>query len=142
MAAAREQQKANEMQALQDEADAREQRAIGVIQREEKRREKELHQATLQARAASSGFTSTDATSLYILGDLEEYGGYLEDVAQYSGDSSAKKLEYGADVRRQFSKAQYAAAKASAVGSILGGFGSFAKSFGGGGGSQAVGIYS
>lgn len=135
------QQQAAEFEAKQLDINAKNEQATAQRQMLQLRRQKKLALSSLQARAAGSGFTATDPTSLSIADEIEKYGTYQEQAAMYGGRQAATDLNLSAAGRR-FSGSQalnnaYTQASLtqgnsmfSAAGSILGGISGFADRYG------------
>lgn len=83
-------------QAKQMEVQGKEEQALAQRKGMEYDRQKRLALSKLQSRAAGSGFTATDPTTLDIAGDIEEYGTYQQQMAQYGGNVRRRDQEYGA----------------------------------------------
>jgi hypothetical protein len=108
------QQAALEFEAKQHEAKAKEERAAGQREMLEKRTETERLMSRQTALAAASGAGVETPTVLDIYEETASRGRYLENVAQYGGESRARgELDQAAAAR--------AKGKAAAQGGILSG---------------------
>lgn len=131
IAAGKAQQQAAEYQAKQQELKAKEEQAAAQRDAEQYKRKKELTLSTLQTKAAGSGFSASDPTSLALADEITKYGTYQEQLAMYGGTSRAAGLESQAMLSRMEGKAKMSAARSSATGTILGGISSMAgRSYG------------
>jgi hypothetical protein len=129
ISAGKAQEAAAKQEALALEAKGLEEQAAAQREGEEYERKKDLAQSTLTARAASSGFTATDPTALALADEIERYGTYQQQMAQYGGESRRTGLNEQARFRRQEGKAARKAANISAVGTIIGSIGSMASKY-------------
>lgn len=91
---------AADYEALQLEARAGEERAVSQRAAAEERRQARLVQSRLQARAAASGAGADDPTVMDLDAQLEGEGEYRALTAIYGGESRARNLETGAELRR------------------------------------------
>lgn len=132
LAAGKAQQKIANYEAQQLEIKAKEEQAASQIEAQQLRRQKNLALSKLQTRAAASGFSATDPTALNLAEDIQRYGTFQEQVAQYGGKSRRVGLEAQAAGRRFEGAVAKQNAKSNAFGTILGGISSFAKNYGGG----------
>jgi hypothetical protein len=63
-------------------------------------RQKRLALSTLQSRAAGSGFTATDPSTLALADEIETYGSMQEGAALFGGERAQADLRTGAGARR------------------------------------------
>ena len=127
-------QQAAEFTARQQKMGAREARSVGQLAMFEKRKETDLLQSKLQARAAASGGGATDPGVVNLTGDIAQRGEYQALTEMYKGESKARGLVDAAMASQMQGAAALAegeakkrAATMSAVGTILGGAGSMFK---------------
>ena len=113
------QQQALEFQAKQYELAGKEEQAAAQQEAEAHRREKRLALSRLQTQAAASGFTATDPTSLAIADEIERYGTYKQQLANYGGEARRANLEDEAAARRYEGEAARSGAQISATASRL-----------------------
>lgn len=85
---------------------------------------KDLILSKLNNNAASSGFTSTDKSTLDLTGDVAEYGTYQAQLAQYAGDNQAEGLRAEAAAARARGESEKTASYFKAGGTILSSFSS------------------
>jgi len=95
------------------------------------RKRKELAQSTVQARAAASGFSATDANTLDIVTGIEEEGEMQALMAMYGGKARRAGVERQAEGRRYSGKIAYAAGKAQANSMRIGAIGGLFKGLAG-----------
>lgn len=104
-------------------------------------RQKNMALSSLQARAASSGFTATDPTTLAIADEIQRYGTLQEQMALFGGTVRADDMRFGADAKRysgaagvslasQYGDAVRQNAAFTAAGTILGTMSSLAGRYG------------
>lgn len=131
-------QQSMNFRAKQEEMAAQESRAAAQKIALEKRHEGKLAQSTLQARAAAGGGGADDPTILNLSEDIAGRTEYLSLMEMYKGENRARGLEDQAIGSRMTGDAAFAegqmkkkAAKLSAIGTIIGGAGSMAKTAGG-----------
>lgn len=124
-------QRSAEFTAQQQEQAAKEARAVGQRSAFEKRREGELLNSKLQARAAASGGGASDPTVLDLSGDIAQRGEYDALTEMFKGESRARGLLDGAEASRMQGaaalyegQAKRRASHLSAAGTIIGGAGS------------------
>lgn len=129
IAAGKAQEAAAKQEALGLEAKGKEEQAAAQREGEEYERKKDLAQSTLQARAGASGFSATDPTALALADEIERYGTFQQQMAQYGGESRRTGLDEQARFRRMEGKAARKAANISAVGTIIGSVGSMASKY-------------
>ena len=79
----------NEFQAKQLEVRAKNERASAQRQVQEIDRQKRLALSRNQAVAGAGGFSSDDASTLNIQGEIERYGSYQAAMVKYGGDAAA-----------------------------------------------------
>ena len=84
-------QKAANFEAAQLEIQGKEEKALAQREMLQLRRQKRLTLSQLQGRAAASGFSATDPTSLALADEIERYGTYQEQLALYGGTAKEKK---------------------------------------------------
>lgn len=139
-------QQSAEYQAKQLDEKAKLERESGMMelaggQKEaaEYKRRKELALSAGQARAASSGFSATDPTSLALADEIARYGTLQEETAVYGGTTKRAASEAQARVyqaqgagSRYEGKVAKKASKIKAAGTILEGISTIAGRFGGG----------
>lgn len=141
---ARANMQAAEFEAAQLELQGNEELAASQQEMEEARRRKQLALSTLQARAAGSGFTATDPTTLNLSDEISKYGTLQQQMALYGGQSrkagllsqaEARRFEgetglaisgYESAALRQAASAARSGSYLSAAGTILGGISSMA----------------
>lgn len=128
-----------EFEAKQLDVRAKEERAASILEKDELRGRKERVASAAQARAAASGFTATDATSIQIASETESRGTFQEQLALHGGAARASGLGLSAEAKRisGISGINVAAIDAAnikqrsrnaAVGTVVGGLGtSFAR---------------
>lgn len=139
--------KAAEYRAAQLDVRAKDERAAAQREADQYRRQKELALSKLTTRAAGSGFSATDPTTLALGDEIEEYGTLQEQMARYGGESraagaraqaeaalytgrSAQVANYmQGDIAYQTGQAKKDASYYSAAGTILGGIGQFGQSY-------------
>lgn len=141
IAAGKAQQQADEYAAVQLEMKAKEERAAAQKEAHQYERRRDLALSTVQARSAQSGFTGTDPTALAIADDIEKYGTYQAQLAQYGGESRRAGYEAQAEGKRLEGRAARIGAGYAAAGTIIGGFSGIAKGFGGGSSGSTAGGY-
>ncbi len=132
IAAGQARQRQANFEAAQYEANAKEERAAGQQEGFEIARQKRLALSRNQAVASASGFSSTDASSLDLIGEIESYGSWQEQIANYGGRARANTLEAQAKGTRMSGKAAATAAFIDAGSTILGGASTFFQKYGGG----------
>ncbi len=133
MAAARQQEQAAEWQRLEYERQAKAERAAAQREGEAEQRKKDLALSRLQAvEAASGAFDPTHS----VVGEIEKYGTYRQQVAGYVGRDRAAGLEAQGELGVLAAKARSTQMRGQAMGSILGGLGGLAR-YGGGGSSSS-----
>lgn len=115
---------------------ALEERAAAQQEAIQDRRNKELALSALQARGAASGFSASDETILDLAGDIEKQGELQAGLRQFGGARRQRGLLAQAAARRAEGRAALTGARYSAVGTILGGFGSAMKTYQPQGGSS------
>ena len=91
--------KAADAEAAQMESMSKEARAVGQYNALEKRREQELVESAALAQAASQGGAS-DPSVLDIFGDIAEQGERNFAMETFKGESQARGLEFGAEMKR------------------------------------------
>mgnify|MGYP001590167554 CR=1 FL=1 len=121
--------KAAGYEALQLEAKGKEEQAAARVEADQYKRKKELAQSTLQNRAAASGFSATDPTSLNLAEGIEEYGTLQEQMALYGGASRRAGLEGQAAASRWEGKVAKQASRYKAAATILGGISTLASRY-------------
>ena len=128
--------KAREFQAAQLDIAAKEEKASAQSDMLELRRRKNLALSQLQARAAGSGFSATDPSSLHLGSEIEKYGTYQEQMAMYGGEAKARDARfsaaanrYSASMSRELGQSYKTAGYLSAAGTILGSIGGMAGKY-------------
>lgn len=127
LAAGKSAQQAAEYEAAQLDIKAKEEQAAAQRDAEEYRRRKQFALSKLQTNAAASGFTATDPTALALADEIEQYGTYQQQMAQYGGTSRKAGLEAQAIGRRMEGRAARRGASYGAAGTILSGISSLAR---------------
>ena len=141
LAAGKAAEQAAKYEAAQLDIKAKEEQAAAQRDMFDQRREKELALSKLQNNAAASGFSATDPTALALGDEIERYGTYKEQMAQYGGESRRRGIEAQAAGTRLTGRAKRIGSQYEARGTILGGIstmaskyaGNYAKPSGGGG---------
>jgi hypothetical protein len=137
--AAIDQQNAN-FEAAQLDIRANEERAAAGVEAEQQKRQKNLALSRLQALSAAGGFSATDPTALGLADEIERFGTFQEEVAQFGGEARQSDLrtraqatrfrgQASADARRTEARAVVRGSRFSAAGTILGGIGGAASTF-------------
>lgn len=121
--AGKAQKDAANFEALQLEAKGKEEQAAARVEADQYRRKKELAESTLQSRAAASGFTATDPTTLQLGDEIEQYGTLQEQMAMYGGTARREGLGDQARAKRWSGNVGYIASKPKATATILTGLG-------------------
>lgn len=116
-----------QFEARQMEMKAQEARAVAQREAMATRRKTELTQSSLQARAASSGGTATDAGVLDLAEGIEEQGEYGALTAMAAGENRARGLEDSAMGRRASGEAAQTGSYFRAGSSLLSGIGSLSR---------------
>lgn len=131
------QQQALAFRAQQQEAAAQEARAAASRAAQDKRHETALLQSKLQARAAASGGGADDPTIVNLAEDLGGRGEYDALMEMYKGESRARSLEnqaagdrYSGTVGISEAETKRKIANLNAIGTIIGGATSMAKTAG------------
>lgn len=137
IAAGKAQQAAADYEAKQMDVKAKDEQAASQREAEQYKRNKELALSKLQAGSAASGFSATDPTALALADEISRYGTYQEQMAMYGGAAKRSDLEAQAAGRRYEGKSASKAARTSALGTIIGGFGSAFSKFGSSYGSMS-----
>lgn len=132
IAAGQARQQAANYEAAQYENRAKEERAAAQQQGFEIARQKRLALSRNQAVAAASGFSSTDASSLDLIGEIESYGTWQEQLAQYGGDARAEALKAQAQGSRMTGRAAATGSFIDAASTLIGGASTFFGKYGGG----------
>ena len=131
-------QQSHEFTARQQGQAAKEARAVGQRSAFEKRREGDLLDSKLQARAAASGGGATDPTVLDLSGDIAQRSEYDALFEMYKGENKARGLQDAALASRMSGqaalfegeakrKASYLSAAGTLIGSAGSAFGKFSK---------------
>lgn len=131
LAAGKAAEQAAKYEAAQLDIKAKEEQAAAQRDMLDQRREKELALSKLQSNAAASGFSATDPTALALADEIERYGTYKEQLAQYGGESRRRGIEAQAHGTRMTGAAKRAGSRSEAAGTILGGISSMASKFAG-----------
>lgn len=135
LAAGQSRKKQADYEAAQLENQAKEERAAAQQEGFEIARTKRLALSRNQAVSAASGLSATDSGSLDLMGDIEGYGTWQEQIAKYGGDSRAEGLKASAEGARRTGRAAVTASFIDAASTIAGGASSFFTKYGGGGAS-------
>lgn len=112
--------------------------ALGQRKAAEKRREADLLQSRAVAVSAAGGGTSTDASMLNILGDIEAEGEYNALTEMFDAKMRDRDLKTAAKMRRAEGKQARRAGNMAATVSILKTAGSFAGAAGGSAGKVSA----
>jgi hypothetical protein len=129
LASGKSAQQAANYEAAQLDLKGKEEMAQGQQEAEQYRRKKQLALSTLTNRAAASGFSATDPTSLNLSEDIAEYGELQEGMARYGGASRRAGLEAQAEGRRFEGQAAKQGSYYKAGATILGGISSIADKY-------------
>ncbi len=129
LAAGKAQQRAQNYEAAQLDAEAKQKQAEAQIEGEQYQRKKELTLSTLQNEAGASGFSATDPTALALADEISRYGTFQQQVAQYGGKEQREGLEAQAYGRRLTGEAERIGSRYKATGTILGGISSMASKY-------------
>lgn len=141
IAAGKQQQKAANYEAAQLEVKGKEERAAAQRQGLEAAKNKRLALSRIQAVAAGSGFSATDANTLDLMGETDEYGTYQQQILQYGGESRARGYKAQAVATRMSGNAAYKGAMLSAAGTIIGGAATMYDKYGRAGMPATAGRY-
>lgn len=120
-------------EAKQLDLKAQEEQAASQREAFEADKEKRLVVSRQQALAAASGLTASDPTVVDITSGTEAYGVYRSRMFRYGGEERATGLRAQAEGRRISGQAAAQGAMYSALGTVIGGFGSFFGKYGGAG---------
>lgn len=131
IAAGQARQRAAEYEAKQLDIRAQEERAAAGRQAEQQNRMKRLALSRIQAVSAAGGFSTTDPTTMDLMGETDEYGTYQAQMTQYGGESREAGVRAQAESARLSGQAAMQGAMFSAAGTIIGGFANVASGFGG-----------
>lgn len=115
-------------EAAQMEANAGTNRAVAQRQAIEQRRKGRILESNLQAQAAASGASATDADVVGLAGDIGAESEYNALSNLYEGEEKARNLEGAASVRRWEGQQAKKAAKTKAISTALTSFGSMGAS--------------
>ena len=126
LAAGKQAQQVANFEADQLDAKGKEEQAAARVEADQYRRKKELALSSLTSKAAASGFTATDPTTLQLGDEIEEYGTLQEQMAMYGGTSRREGLEGQARGRRWEGEVAKRSAKPKAMATILGGISTLA----------------
>jgi len=129
IAAGKQAKVAADYEAAQLDIKAKEEQAAAQREGFEHQRKKELALSELTTKAAASGFTATDPTSLALADEIEKYGTVQQQMSMYGGTSRRAGIEAQAAGRRMEGKAALSGARSAALGTILGGISSMASKF-------------
>lgn len=127
IAAGKAQQAAANYEAKQLEIKGKEEAAAAQVESQEQERRKKLALSSLQAKAATSGYSATDPTNLAIADEIAKYGTLQEQMSTYGGQVRKEGRFSQAVARRMEGKAAAQGARLSAMGTILGGIGGMAS---------------
>lgn len=123
--------------AKQQDMKANEERAVGQQRMLQKRKQAELAQSALRARAAASGGDTTDTTIVNLGGDIEEEGEFQALNEFVRGENAARGYQDMAQATRARGAAARAAGPIKAVSTILEGGSSLFTKYGRSGGYGA-----
>lgn len=121
--AGNQQKAAGRWQQQDAERAARAERAGAQREAEQLGRRRDLASSRLQAVAAGSGFSATDTTALNLNDEIQRYGTYQAQMAQYGGDDRATGLNAQGAMARFSGDSAAAGSRLRAVGTVIGGFG-------------------
>lgn len=130
IAAGQARMRAAEFEAKQLENQAEEERAAAQQQGFEIARQKRLAISRNVAVAAASGFSADDASTQDLLGEIEAYGTWQEQIANYGGESRAAGLRAQAKGARMTGRAGVTASYFDAASTIIGGATSMFEKYG------------
>lgn len=116
--------------ARQEEMQAQESRAAAQRTSLERRREGELVQSRLQARAAASGGAADDPGTIKLGEDIAARSEYMALTDQYVGENRARGLEDQAMGTRMTGSSLQRGSNLAAAGTLLSGAGSMFDKFG------------
>ncbi len=105
--------------AKQQDMKANEERAVGQQRMLQKRKQAELAQSALRARAAASGGDTTDTTIVNLGGDIEEEGEFQALNEFVRGENAARGYQDMAQATRARGAAARAAGPIKAISTIL-----------------------
>jgi hypothetical protein len=132
-------QQSYEFKAKQEQMAAQEARAVAQRQALEEDRKATLLLSTLQARGAADGGNAADVGILNLAGNIAGRGKYDGLFKLYQGENRARGLDDSATASRMTGEAAFAegqakkqASRLSALGTVIGGFGSAFSQFKGG----------
>jgi hypothetical protein len=97
----------------------------------EERRQADLVHSRARVVAASSGGSTSDATVVGILGDIDAEGEYRAMSQLWNGDEEALGLRYGADIKEREGQAALEAGMLGAASTVAGGSMSMKQEAGG-----------
>ncbi len=120
---------AADAEAVQMESMATEARAVGQYNALEKRREQELVESAALAQAASQGGAS-DPSVLDIFGDIAEQGERNFAMETFKGETQARGLEFGAEMKKFEGKQALIAGFTGAGGTLASGGSNLYQQFG------------
>ena len=120
-------------EAKQLDLKAQEEQAASQREAFEADKEKRLVTSRQQALASASGLGAADPTIVDLTSGTEAYGTYRTRMIRYGGEERATGLRAQAEGRRISGQAAAQGAMYSALGTVIGGFGSMFAKFGGGG---------
>ena len=139
IAAGNQQKAAGRWQQQESERAARAERAAAQREADQIDRRKDLAQSMLQTVAAASGYSATDSTALNVSDEIERYGTYQAQMAQYGGEDRATGLKAQGAMARYSGEAAASASRLKAIGTILDGVGGLARYRSIGGGTSGSG---
>ena len=132
-AMANAQSKALNFRAAELDMKANNELAAAQVEAQQLARQKRLALSRLQSRSAASGFTATDANSLNLASEIEQYGTLQQQMAMFGGfdraegiRNNAASTRYEASMVRRQGKQAAKAGRIDAFTTILGGISSIA----------------
>jgi hypothetical protein len=123
IAAGNAQKAAGKWQQQEAERAAKAERAGAQREAEQLGRRRDLASSRLQAVAAGSGFSATDSTALTLNEDIQRYGTYQAQMAQYGGEDRATGLRAQGAMARFSGDAAASGSRLRALGTVIGGVG-------------------
>lgn len=124
------QRAAANFEARQLDERAKEEQAASQIEAQQLGRRRNLALSALQTRAAASGFSATDPTTLQIGDEIAKYGTMQEQTALYGGSARRRHLEAEASGTRYTGEARRVASNYTAAATVLGGVSNLALRYG------------
>lgn len=129
LAAGKQARQNAELEKAQLDIKAKEEQAASQREAEQYRRRKELALSQITNKAAASGFTATDPTTLAIADEVAQYGTVQEQMALYGGTSRRAGLEAQGQAALAEGIAKEKGTKWSAAATILGTVGTLADKY-------------